>query len=38
MSEALWSYEHGDRKRGNKTAHVGKQWLGNLGKVENGVV
>jgi SRSO17 transposase len=30
--------EHGDRKWGNKTAHVGKQWLGNLGKTENGVV
>ncbi len=24
--------EHGDRKWGNKTAHVGKQWLGNIGK------
>ena len=21
--------EHGDRKWGNKTAHVGKQWLAN---------
>ncbi len=30
--------EHGDRKWGNKTAHVGKQWLGNMGKTENGVV
>jgi hypothetical protein len=30
--------EHGDRKWGKKTAHVGKQWLGNLGKTENGVV
>lgn len=30
--------EHGDRKWGTKTAHVGKQYLGNLGKVENGVV
>jgi len=30
--------EHGDRKWGAKTAHVGKQYLGNLGKVENGVV
>ena len=24
--------EHGDRKWGNKTAHVGKQYLGKLGK------
>ncbi|MCA1838185.1 MAG: IS701 family transposase [Actinobacteria bacterium] len=30
--------EHGDRKWGKKTAHVGKQWLGNLGKTDNGVV
>lgn len=30
--------EHGDRKWGTKTAHVGKQYLGNLGKVDNGVV
>ncbi len=30
--------EHGDRKWGNKTAHVGRQWLGNIGKTENGVV
>lgn len=30
--------EHGDRKRGHKTAHVGKQYLANLGKLENGVV
>ncbi|MCA1837534.1 MAG: IS701 family transposase, partial [Actinobacteria bacterium] len=30
--------EHGDRKWGKKTAHVGRQWLGNMGKVENGVV
>src|SRR5579871_553061 len=30
--------EHGDRKWGHKTAHVGKQYLANLGKVENGVV
>ena len=30
--------EHGDRKWGAKTAHVGKQYLGNLGKVDNGVV
>src|SRR5918995_3070124 len=30
--------EHGERKWGTKTAHVGKQWLGNLGKTDNGVV
>jgi hypothetical protein len=30
--------EHGDRKWGKKTAHVGRQWLGNMGKTENGVV
>lgn len=30
--------EHGDRKRGRKTAHLGKQYLANLGKIEQGVV
>jgi SRSO17 transposase len=30
--------EHGDRKRGHKTAHIGKQYLANLGKLERGVV
>ena len=30
--------EHGDRKWGAKTAHVGRQYLANLGKVDNGVV
>jgi hypothetical protein len=30
--------EHGDRKWGSKTAHVGKQYLANLGKIDNGVV
>lgn len=30
--------EHGDRKWGKKTAHVGRQWLGNIGKVDSGVV
>jgi DDE superfamily endonuclease len=30
--------EHGDRKWGTKTAHVGKQYIGNLGKIEQGVV
>ena len=29
--------ELGDRKWGNKTAHVGKQYLTNLGKIDNGV-
>jgi DDE superfamily endonuclease len=35
---ALVIDEHGDRKWGKKTAHVGKQWLGNIGKTDNGVV
>jgi SRSO17 transposase len=26
--------EHGDRKWGKKTAHVGRQYLANLGKVD----
>ena len=30
--------EHGDRKWGNKTAHVGKQYLANIGKVQGTVV
>jgi SRSO17 transposase len=30
--------EHGDRKRGYKTAHIGKQYLANLGKLDTGVV
>src|SRR5947209_196874 len=30
--------EHGDRKWGNKTAHIGKQYLANLGKIDTGVV
>jgi SRSO17 transposase len=30
--------EHGDRKWGAKTAHVGRQYLANLGKTDNGVV
>lgn len=30
--------EHGDRKEGNHTAHVGRQYLSNLGKTDNGVV
>jgi hypothetical protein len=30
--------ETGDRKWGNKTAHVGRQYLGSVGKVDNGVV
>jgi SRSO17 transposase len=28
--------EHGDRKWGRHTAHVGRQWLANIGKTENG--
>ena len=30
--------ETGDRKDGRKTAHVARQYLGNVGKIENGVV
>ena len=26
--------EHGDRKWGKKTAHVGRQWLANIGKTD----
>ena len=28
----------GDRKDGTATAHVGRQWLGRLGKTDNGIV
>src|SRR5215216_1399273 len=28
--------EHGDRKWGKHTAHVGRQWLANIGKTESG--
>jgi SRSO17 transposase len=30
--------EHGDRKDGDHTAHVSRQYLSNLGKIDNGVV
>jgi len=30
--------EHGDRKWGRRTAHVGRQYLANLGKTDSGVV
>jgi hypothetical protein len=30
--------EHGDRKAGEKTAHIGRQYLSNLGKIDNEVV
>ena len=30
--------EHGDRKWTKKSAHVGRQWLANIGKTESGVV
>jgi SRSO17 transposase len=30
--------ETGDRKDGHKTAHVGRQYLANLGKIDHGVV
>src|SRR5215469_13713941 len=35
---ALIIDETGDRKDGHKTAHVARQYLGNVGKIENGVV
>jgi SRSO17 transposase len=31
-------HETGDRKDGKATAHVGKQYLGGIGKIDNGVV
>jgi hypothetical protein len=37
-SGALVIDETGDRKDGNGTAHVGKQYLGGIGKIANGVV
>jgi DDE superfamily endonuclease len=30
--------DSGDRKDGNATAHVGRQWLGRVGKTDNGIV
>ncbi len=30
--------ETGDRKAGHKTAHVGRQYLGSVGKIDDGVV
>ncbi|MFI0928144.1 IS701 family transposase [Streptomyces sp. NPDC021012] len=30
--------DSGDRKDGTATAHIGRQWLGRLGKTDNGVV
>ncbi|MEV5493783.1 IS701 family transposase [Nonomuraea fuscirosea] len=30
--------DSGDRKDGRATAHVGRQWLGRLGKTDNGIV
>ena len=35
---ALVIDETGDRKDGRKTAHIGKQYLGGVGKIDNGVV
>lgn len=37
-SGALVIDETGDRKDGKATAHVGQQYMGNIGKIENGVV
>jgi SRSO17 transposase len=30
--------ETGDRKKGKKTDYVSRQYIGNLGKIENGIV
>jgi hypothetical protein len=38
QSGALVIDETGDRKDGNATAHIGKQYLGGIGKIANGVV
>lgn len=38
LQGALVIDETGDRKWGTQTAHVGRQYLGSIGKVENGVV
>jgi DDE superfamily endonuclease len=35
---ALVIDETGDRKAGKATAHLGKQYLGGIGKIDNGVV
>src|SRR5919112_3093100 len=35
---ALVNDETGDRKEGEKTAHVGRQYLSSIGKIDNGVV
>src|SRR5919112_553251 len=35
---ALVIDETGDRKEGEKTAHVGRQYLSSIGKIDNGVV
>ena len=35
---ALVIDETGDRKDGKATAHIGKQYLGGIGKIDNGVV
>src|SRR3712207_4951223 len=38
MQGVLVIDETGDRKAGTKTAHVGRQYLANLGKIDTGVV
>jgi SRSO17 transposase len=30
--------ETGDKKKGKKTDYVNRQYIGNLGKIENGIV
>jgi SRSO17 transposase len=37
-SGALVVDETGDRKDGKATAHIGKQYLGGIGKIDNGIV
>ncbi len=37
-SSVLVIDDTGDRKDGKKTVHVGKQYLGGIGKIDNGVV
>jgi len=39
VSEKLsWSLITGDRKKGQHTDYVKRQYIGNLGKIENGIV
>ena len=31
-------YDTGDRTKGSHTQHVGRQYLGSVGKIDNGIV